>query len=85
MQTIIQIEPNEWVSEDLLMAGHRDEARGTITRACKSSWLLGREYKHRFPEGEPKPTSECMYNRKAVDAWIQAQKQPLSDRAVRNR
>ncbi|EFC6794083.1 excisionase, partial [Escherichia coli] len=26
--------------------------------------------------------SECMYNRKAVDAWIQAQKQPLGDRAV---
>ncbi|MDR8444679.1 excisionase, partial [Acinetobacter baumannii] len=24
----------------------------------------------------------CMYNRKAVDAWIQAQKQPLGDRAV---
>jgi hypothetical protein len=60
--------------------GHWDEAR--ITRARKSSWLLGREYKHVSPEGEPKPTSECMYNRKAVDAWIQAQKQPLGDRAV---
>ncbi|HDK0301131.1 TPA: excisionase family protein, partial [Escherichia coli] len=47
-----------------------------------SSWLLGREYKHVSPEGDPKPTSECMYNRKAVDAWIQAQKQPLGDRAV---
>ena len=29
-----------------------------------------------------KPTSECMYNRKAVDAWIKAQKQPLGDGAV---
>ena len=68
MQTIIQIEPNEWVSEDLLMAV-TGMKRGTITRARKSSWLLGREYKHVSPEGDPKPTSECMYNRKAVDAW----------------
>ena len=44
--------------------------RGTITRARKSSSLLGGEYKHVSPEGGPKPTSECMYNRKAVDAWI---------------
>lgn len=80
MQTIIQIEPNEWVSEGLLMAV-TGLKRGTITRARKASWLLGREYKHVSPEGEPKPTSECMYNRKAVDAWIQAQK-PLGDRAL---
>lgn len=76
MATIIQIEPNEWVSEDLLMAV-TGMKRGTITRARKSSWLIGREYKHVSPEGEPKPTSECMYNRKAVDAWIQSQKQPF--------
>lgn len=76
MQTIIQIEPNEWVSEDLLMAV-TGMKRGTITRARKFSWLLGREYKHVSPEGEPKPTNECMYNRKAVDAWIQSQKQPF--------
>ncbi|HGW2955527.1 TPA: excisionase family protein [Raoultella ornithinolytica] len=76
MATIIQIEPNEWVSEDLLMAV-TGMKRGTITRARKFSWLLGREYKHVSPEGEPKPTSECMYNRKAVDAWIQSQKQPF--------
>ncbi|HIC1849292.1 excisionase family protein, partial [Escherichia coli] len=56
MQTIIQIEPNEWVSEDLLMAV-TGMKRGTITRARKSSWLLGREYKHVSPEGDPKPTS----------------------------
>jgi hypothetical protein len=40
MQTIIQIEPNEWVSEDLLMAV-TGMKRGTITRARKSSWLMG--------------------------------------------
>ena len=58
MQTIIQIEPNEWVSEDLLMAV-TGMKRGTITRARKSSWLLGREYKHVSPEGEPKPTANA--------------------------
>ncbi|HBM2885802.1 TPA: excisionase family protein [Klebsiella oxytoca] len=76
MQTIIQLEPNEWVSENLLIAV-TGMKRGTITRARKKSWLLGREYKHVSPEGDPKPTSECMYNRKAVDAWIAAQKQPI--------
>ncbi|MXF46222.1 excisionase [Raoultella sp. Lac2] len=80
MATIIKIEPNEWVSEDLLMA-ITGMKRGTITRARKFSWLLGREYKHVSPEGDPKPTNECMYNRKAVDAWIHAQK-PLGDRAL---
>ena len=59
MQTIIQIEPNEWVSEDLLMAV-TGMKRGTITRARKSSWLLGREYKHVSPEGEQsQPANAC--------------------------
>ncbi|MDE1188238.1 MAG: excisionase family protein [Pantoea sp.] len=75
MTTIIQLEPNEWVTEDLLIAltGLKP---GTIARARKKSWLLGREYKHVSPEDAPKPTSECMYNRKAVDAWVGRQKLP---------
>ncbi|GJL37359.1 excisionase [Enterobacter hormaechei] len=76
MQTIIQVEPNEWVTEQLLIAVTGLKP-GTIARARKNSWLLGREYKHVSPDGAPKPTSECMYNRKAVDAWIAAQKQPI--------
>lgn len=76
MTTIIQLEPNEWVTEPVLMAVTGMKS-GTIARARKNSWLLGREYKHISPDGEPKPTSECMYNRKAVDAWIAAQKQPI--------
>ena len=76
MQTIIQVEPNEWVTEQLLIAVTGMKP-GTIARARKNAWLLGREYKHVSPDGEPKPTSECMYNRKAVDAWIAAQKQPV--------
>ncbi len=59
MQTIIQIEPNEWVSEDLLMAV-TGMKRGTITRARKSSWLLGREYKHvSLKESQSQPANAC--------------------------
>ncbi|EDT5074197.1 excisionase family protein [Salmonella enterica] len=47
---------------------------GTITRARKESWMLGREYLHISPDGNPKPSSECIYNREAVDQWIEAQK-----------
>lgn len=79
MSNIVQIETNDWVTEKLLIAvtGWKP---GTIERARKNAWLLGREYKHISPDGEPKPTSECMYNRKAIDAWVTAQKQPFSDR-----
>ncbi|HBQ8411357.1 TPA: excisionase family protein, partial [Klebsiella pneumoniae] len=52
MQTIIQVETNDWVSEDLLMAV-TGLKRGTITRARKLSWLLGREYKHISSDGDP--------------------------------
>jgi hypothetical protein len=38
---------------------------------------MGREYKHVSPEGDPKPSNEFMYNRKAVDAWIDTLKQPI--------
>ncbi|MGF2654816.1 excisionase family protein [Serratia marcescens] len=75
MQTIIHIEANDWVTEQVLIAVTGLKP-GTIARARKHSWLLGREYKHVAPEGEPKPTSECMYNRKAVDAWVSSLKQP---------
>ncbi|EBL1008373.1 excisionase, partial [Salmonella enterica] len=34
----------------------------------------GREYLHISPDGNPKPSSECIYNREAVDQWIEAQK-----------
>lgn len=43
MQTIIyQIVPNEWVTEKLLIAVTGLKP-GTILRARKESWLLGRE------------------------------------------
>lgn len=76
MQTsaeIILLVPNDWVSEKVLIAVTGLKP-GTITRARKESRMLGREYLHISPDGNPKPSSECMYNRKAVDQWIEAQK-----------
>ncbi|EBP9942741.1 hypothetical protein AHN47_04650 [Salmonella enterica subsp. enterica] len=63
----------EAVSEKVLIAVTGLKP-GTITRARKESWMLGREYLHISPDGNPKPSSECIYNREAVDQWIEAQK-----------
>lgn len=73
MNNIIQLEPNDWVSEDLLIAVTGLKS-GTIARARKNSWFLGREYLHLSPDGDPKAGNACMYNRKAVDEWVAAQK-----------
>jgi len=68
----LQLTPNKWVTEDLLIAttGLRP---GTIKRAREKAWLQGKEYLLFSPEGEPKPNSECMYNRQAIDEWIEKQ------------
>lgn len=77
MSEIFQLVPNEWVTEKILIAVTGLKP-GTILRARKESWLVGREYIHVSPDGTPKPSSECMYNREAVNTWIasQARKQP---------
>lgn len=69
---VVLLVPNDWVSEKVLIAVTGLKP-GTITQARKESWLLGREYLHISPDGNPKPSSECMYNRKAVDHWIETQ------------
>ncbi|WP_312385068.1 excisionase family protein [Atlantibacter subterraneus] len=73
MSEISFITPNEWVTEQKLieLTGLRP---GTIEAARRKSWLLGREYLHVSPDGVPKPTSECMYNRKAIDQWVDSLK-----------
>ena len=77
MSEIIQIVPSEWVTEDLLvkMTGLRP---GTIAQARKKSWLCGREYVHMSPDSIPKENSECLYNHKAIDQWVESlkKKQP---------
>jgi|GEM_PF-62542 len=71
MSEMTLIVPNEWVTEDKLVeiTGLRP---GTIERARKNCWMVGREYLHISPDGVPKKNSECMYNRKAVDQWVES-------------
>ncbi|WP_318368882.1 excisionase family protein [Enterobacter sp.] len=77
MAEVYQLIPNDWVTEQKLieLTGLRP---GTIMRARRESWLVGREYMHISPDGIPKANSECMYNRKAIDQWVVAlaSKQP---------
>lgn len=75
-QTIIyQITPSKWVAENLLIAVTGIKP-GTIARARRKAWLIGREYLHYSVEGDPKPNSECLYNLEAIIRWIERQKQP---------
>lgn len=77
MSEMTLIVPNDWVTEEKLVeiTGLRP---GTIERARKNCWMVGREYLHVSPDGVPKKNSECMYNRKAVDQWVESmsKKQP---------
>lgn len=81
MENVFQLMPSKWVTESVLIAvtGLRP---GTIKRAREKAWLQGREYLLFSPEGQPKPNSEAMYNREAIDQWIegQAKKQPDAEK-----
>lgn len=72
MENVVQLMPSKWVSESVLIAvtGLRP---GTIKRAREKAWLQGREYLLFSPEGQPKANSEAMYNREAIDQWIESQ------------
>ncbi|EBL9222327.1 excisionase family protein [Salmonella enterica] len=77
MQTIIyQIVPNEWVTDDLLTAATGIRP-GTIRRARKESWMLGREYKHVSPSGIPSANNECLYHIPSINRWIKNQPDPV--------
>ncbi|WMX92898.1 excisionase family protein [Escherichia coli] len=74
-QIIYQITPSEWCAESILIAATGLKS-GTIERARRTSWMLGREYIHFSVDGELKPNSECLYNIDAIMRWIKNQKQP---------
>lgn len=76
MQTIIyQIAPSKWCTESLLIA-QTGLKPGTIDRARRKAWMIGKEYRHYSVEGDPKPNSECVYNIEEIMRWIEKQKQP---------
>jgi hypothetical protein len=84
MENVIQLMPNEWVTEEVLISitGWRP---GTIKRARENVWLQGREYILFSPVNDPKPNSECMYNRKAIDQWVAGQVKKQPDAAERKK
>ncbi|AEW24507.1 excisionase family protein [Escherichia coli] len=75
---VVQINANEWVTLELLMAvtGLR---KGTILRARDSAWMNGREYKQIAPDGTPKKNSECLYHLPTINTWIKNQPLPSQD------
>jgi hypothetical protein len=81
MPDIIQLVPNDWVTEQVLIITTGLKS-GTINRARKVSWFAGQEYLQISPDGSPKANSECMYNIKAINRWIESQshKQPDEQR-----
>ncbi|KFK93577.1 MULTISPECIES: excisionase family protein [unclassified Serratia (in: enterobacteria)] len=72
MDSVIQLMPNKWVSEQVLIAV-TGLKKNTIKTARETSWLEGREYKHVAADGQPMDNSMCFYNREAVDKWIEKQ------------
>ncbi len=66
---IYQIAPNEWVTDEVLMAS-TGLKHGTIMRARKKAWFVGREYKHMTLDGKPKPNGECLYHLPTINRWI---------------
>lgn len=70
MSEVIQLVPNKWVSESLLMAITGMKA-STIKHARNTSWMEGREYKKVSGNSDPSETAPCFYNRELVDEWIQ--------------
>ena len=79
----IQLVPNKWVSEELLMA-ITGLTKNAIKSAREKSWMEGREYRHYSGDCQPKENSPILYNRFEVDNWVERQKPaiPRTKRSV---
>lgn len=69
----VQLVPNRWVTESLLML-ITGLSKNAIKSAREKSWMEGREYRHYSGDCQPKDNSPIMYNRFEVDAWVERQK-----------
>ncbi|MDH0356897.1 excisionase family protein [Morganella sp. GD04133] len=72
MGNVIILQANKWVAEDILML-LTGLSKSAITSARKKSWFEGREYRHYSADCNPKDNSPIMYNRFAVDEWVERQ------------
>lgn len=81
-KNLIQLVPNKWVSEELLMA-ITGLTKNAIKSAREKSWMEGREYRHYSGDLQPKDNSPILYNRHEVDNWVERQ-QPAKPRAKKS-
>lgn len=72
MSNVIQLTPSKWVAEDVLMT-LTGMTKHMIQHARRTSWMEGREYRHVAPDMQPKQNSPIMYNRHAIDDWVEKQ------------
>lgn len=72
MENVIQLMPCKWVSESLLMS-ITGLKKNTIKTAREECWMEGREYKHVSADGIPFDNSQCFYDWKLVEKWIEQQ------------
>ncbi len=72
MENVIQLMPCKWVSESILMS-ITGLKKNTIKTAREECWMEGREYKHVSADGIPFDNSQCFYDWKLVEKWIEQQ------------
>lgn len=72
MDNVIQLTPSKWVSEAVLMA-ITGLKKNTIKSAREGYWMEGREYKHVSADSVPMDNSQCFYDWKLIERWIENQ------------
>jgi len=72
MDNVIQLTPNKWVTEDVLIT-LTGLTTHMIQHARRTSWMEGREYRHIAADMQPAQNSTIMYNRHEVDNWVERQ------------
>ncbi|MEN4870862.1 excisionase family protein [Kosakonia cowanii] len=80
MSEAIQLVPNKWVSEEVLIA-ITGLTKNAIKSAWEKSWMEDREYRHYSGDCQPKDNSPILYNRHEVDNWVERQR-PASNQFV---
>lgn len=73
MSEAIQLVPNKWVSEEVLMA-ITGLTKNSIKSAREKSWMEGKEYRHYSGDCQPKDNFPILYNLHEVDAWGERQR-----------
>ena len=68
----IQLVPNKWVSEEVLMA-ITGLTKNAIKSARSKSWMEGCEYRHYAGDCHPSDNSPILYNRYEIDNWVERQ------------